>query len=91
MTKQLMATSGDSEERRLLWDKFKPDAAAHANAEEETLYAALIENPDTQEQSRHSIGNDHYRMLDAVFIPKLVCAIIFANKTSYGTLRSVIS
>lgn len=56
LAKNIMATSGDSKERRQLWNKFKPEAVAHANAEEQTLYAALIEDPDTQEQARHSVS-----------------------------------
>lgn len=56
MAKQIMDTSGNSEKRRQLWDKFKPEVVAHANAEEQTFYATLIEEPDTQEQARHSIS-----------------------------------
>ena len=53
---EIMQTSGDSEKRRRLWEQFKPEAVAHANAEEQTLYAALIEAPETQEQARHSVS-----------------------------------
>ncbi len=52
----LEATSGDSEERRELWDRFKPEAEAHAAAEEQTFYAELIADPETQEQARHSVS-----------------------------------
>lgn len=53
---RLVETSGDSEDRRQLWADFKAEAEAHANAEEQTFYAALIENPDTQEKARHSVS-----------------------------------
>lgn len=56
LAKQIMETSGDSEARRQLWDAFKPETVAHANAEEQAFYAKLIEEPDTQEQSRHSVS-----------------------------------
>lgn len=56
LAQAIMKTSGDSEERRQLWDTFKPEAVAHANAEEQALYAPLIEEPDTQEQARHSVS-----------------------------------
>ncbi len=56
LAKKIMETSGDSEERRQLWEAFKPEAVAHANAEEQAFYATLIEEPDTQEQSRHSVS-----------------------------------
>lgn len=53
---RLAETSGDSEDRRQLWEAFKAEAEAHANAEEQTFYATLIENPDTQEKARHSVS-----------------------------------
>jgi iron-sulfur cluster repair protein YtfE (RIC family) len=52
----LADTSGDSPERRRLWTQLKPEAEAHANAEEQTFYAALIARQETQEQARHSIS-----------------------------------
>ncbi|MDF1818048.1 MAG: hemerythrin domain-containing protein [Immundisolibacteraceae bacterium] len=52
----ILKTEGDSEKRQRLWNDFKPEAVAHANAEEQTFYAALIEDPDAQEQARHSIS-----------------------------------
>ncbi|MEM6649852.1 MAG: hemerythrin domain-containing protein [Pseudomonadota bacterium] len=52
---KIMHTTGDSEDRRALWEKFKVDCVAHANAEEQTLYASLIKDSDTQEQARHSV------------------------------------
>ncbi len=65
---RLVETSGDSEERRQLWSEFKAEAEAHANAEEQTFYAALIEDPDTQEKARHSVSehktaSDHIEKL----------------------------
>lgn len=56
MAARLAETTGDSDERRKLWEEFKPEAEAHANAEEQTFYATLIEKPDAQEKARHSIS-----------------------------------
>ena len=53
---RILKTEGNSEERQQLWEEFQPEALAHANAEEQTFYATLIENPDTQEQARHSVS-----------------------------------
>lgn len=52
----LDGTSGDSETRRELFERLRRELTAHANAEEQTFYAALIEDPDSQEQARHSIA-----------------------------------
>lgn len=51
LAKQIMKTSGDSEERRQLWHTFKPEALA-----QQAFYATLIEQPDTQEQARHNVS-----------------------------------
>ncbi|NNF56276.1 MAG: hemerythrin domain-containing protein [Acidimicrobiales bacterium] len=56
MATRLAETTGDSEDRRKLWEEFKPEAEAHANAEEQTFYATLIETPEAQEKARHSIS-----------------------------------
>jgi len=53
---RLDKTSGDSPERRELFEKLRVEMTAHANAEEQTFYASLIEDPETQEQARHSIA-----------------------------------
>ncbi len=48
-------TSGDSEERRKYYEELKLEIKSHANAEEQSLYAALIEKQDGQDKARHSI------------------------------------
>lgn len=55
LAERLAATSGDSEERRKLWSQFKPDCVAHANAEEQTFYAAMITEPEGQQEARHGV------------------------------------
>lgn len=56
LAKQLLETSGDSDERRELWRAFRKEVEAHADAEEQTIYAALIAKPDSQDRSQHSIA-----------------------------------
>ena len=52
---QISQTSGDSEDRRTLFEKFKVDASAHANTEEETLYVTIMANSDTRVDAQHSV------------------------------------
>ena len=56
LAERLLETSGESDERRDLYSRFKAEVEAHAAAEEQTFYAALIAEPDGQEQARHSIA-----------------------------------
>lgn len=51
----IKATSGDSDERRGLFDEFKTDAMAHAAAEEGTLYVAMMEDPEIRQDAQHSV------------------------------------
>lgn len=53
---RIMETSGDSADRRELFARFREEVDSHADAEEQTFYAALIEKPDGQEKARHSIS-----------------------------------
>ena len=53
---QIKETSGDSEDRRTLFEKFKVDASAHANAEEETFYVTIMANSDTRVDAQHSVA-----------------------------------
>ncbi len=56
LSSKLADTSGDSSDRRQLFENFKAEVEAHAAAEEQTFYGALIEKPDGQEKARHSIS-----------------------------------
>ncbi len=58
-------TVGASDERRRLFRELKQELEAHANAEEQTLYAAMISEPDAQEKARHSIV-EHDEMNDMI-------------------------
>ncbi|MBR0552932.1 hemerythrin domain-containing protein [Stakelama marina] len=53
---KIAETSGDSEERRELFEKFRVEVSAHAAAEEESLYATMLEEPDLRDDARHSVS-----------------------------------
>lgn len=56
---QLLATSGDTEERRELFARLKQELAAHADAEERYFYVPLIKIDSTQDHARHGIAEHH--------------------------------
>jgi len=62
---KLAETSGDSAERRKLWESFYYDVGAHAAAEEETFYGPLMEDEDGQPKGRHSVA-EHKELDDIV-------------------------
>lgn len=49
-------THGDSEGRQELFGKFKTEVTAHAAAEEETLYATMLADPDLRHEGQHSVA-----------------------------------
>lgn len=58
-------TSGDSSERHELWATLKAEVEAHAAAEEQTFYAALMQEPEEQEKARHSV-HEHKEAADLI-------------------------
>jgi hemerythrin-like domain-containing protein len=56
MLEQLGETKGDSEERRDLFEKLRTELQAHAAAEEESLYATMLANPELRDEARHSVS-----------------------------------
>ncbi len=56
MLAQLAETSGDSAERRSLFEAFRIEVSAHAAAEEEALYAAMLAKPELRDEARHSVA-----------------------------------
>ena len=68
MIELLLKTHGDSEGRDELFSRLKAELEAHAAAEEQTLYAAMMKDEVTVERSRHSVA-EHKELDD--FIEKL--------------------
>ncbi|MBC2778686.1 hemerythrin domain-containing protein [Parasphingopyxis marina] len=53
---QIDKTHGDSDGRKELFSRFKTEVTAHAAAEEETLYATMLEKPDLRDDAQHSVA-----------------------------------
>jgi hypothetical protein len=53
---QIAATSGDSDERRSLFETFKVEVTAHAAAEEESLYATMLAREELRHDAVHSVS-----------------------------------
>ena len=56
MLEKIGQTSGDSEERRELFEAFRVEVTAHAASEEESLYAEMLADPELREDGRHSVA-----------------------------------
>lgn len=56
---QLVETSGDTQNRKYLFEKLKKELEIHADAEERFLYIPMIKDNHTQEKARHSIAEHH--------------------------------
>lgn len=56
MLAALAETRDDSAERRKLFEAFRVEVSAHAAAEEESLYAAMLANPELRDDARHSVA-----------------------------------
>lgn len=81
LAEKLVDTSGDSKERARLFKLLKDEARAHANAEEQTLYAALIADERSQPESRHSV-TEHQK------INKLIDELDTTDRSSPGWLAT---
>lgn len=53
---QIAETSGASEDRQTLFEALRVELQAHAAAEEESLYATMLANPDLRDEARHSVS-----------------------------------
>ncbi|HEY0957641.1 MAG TPA: hemerythrin domain-containing protein [Novosphingobium sp.] len=56
LLEKLGETSGDSRDRRSLFETLRRELQAHAAAEEESLYATMLGCPDLREDARHSVS-----------------------------------
>ena len=62
---KIAETSGDSEDRRSLFEQFRIDVTAHASAEEQSLYAEMMARPDLTDDARHSVA-EHKELDDLI-------------------------
>lgn len=56
MLEQIADFNRDTAERRTLFEQFKNEVMAHANAEEQALYAEMLDRPALQDEGRHSVA-----------------------------------
>jgi hemerythrin superfamily protein len=56
MLSRLGELQGDALERRDLFEAFRLELQSHAAAEEETLYATMLGNPELRDDARHSVS-----------------------------------
>lgn len=54
MLKAIAASRGD--ERANAFEAFRVEVSAHAAAEEESLYAAMLADPELRDEARHSVS-----------------------------------
>ncbi|MDT0556293.1 hemerythrin domain-containing protein [Patiriisocius hiemis] len=59
LCEKLLKTSGDSQERKELWDKLKIELKGHEVAEERHFYKPLIDNDMMIKHARHGIAEHH--------------------------------
>jgi len=56
MLKQLADLQGASDERQKLFEAFRLEIQSHAAAEEESLYATMLRDPELRDDARHSVS-----------------------------------
>lgn len=59
LCKLVTSTSGESKDRKLVWQQLKKELHIHADVEERTFYSPLIHNDMMQEHARHGIAEHH--------------------------------
>ncbi len=52
-------TSGDSEERRELFQQLTKELKSHAAAEEQAVYSEMLAEPEVSGETRHSVAEHH--------------------------------
>ncbi len=57
--------AGDKAKRDELFEAFRIDVSGHAAAEEQTLYATMMADPELQEDARHSVS-EHKELDDMI-------------------------
>ena len=65
MLAELGELKGDGAKRRKLFESFRVEIAAHAAAEEESLYATMLGNPELRDEARHSVA-EHKEVDDLI-------------------------
>ncbi len=56
LLEQVGGMKGDGGERQALYEQLRLEISAHAAAEEESLYATMLADPDLRDDARHSVS-----------------------------------
>lgn len=64
MLQQLAELKGESAKRKELFEAFRLEVESHAAAEEESLYATMLGNPELRDDARHSVSE--HKEVDAL-------------------------
>jgi hypothetical protein len=56
LLKQVGELTGDSPERQQLFERLRLEIQSHAAAEEESLYATMLADPELRDDARHSVS-----------------------------------
>ncbi|NNC52531.1 MAG: hemerythrin domain-containing protein [Erythrobacter sp.] len=56
---KLLETSGDTNERKELFEELTKELKSHAAAEEQALYSTMLRKPPTTDETRHSVAEHH--------------------------------
>lgn len=56
---KLLETSGDSEQRKALFEELTKELKSHTAAEEQALYSTMLRKPPTTGETRHSVAEHH--------------------------------
>ena len=56
---KLLDTSGDTTERKSLFEELTKELKSHAAAEEQALYSTMLRKPPTTGETRHSVAEHH--------------------------------
>lgn len=65
MLVEIADAAGDADKRGKLLEAFRIEVSAHAAAEEETLYATMLRDPDLRDDGRHSVS-EHKEIEDMI-------------------------
>ena len=56
---EMADTSGETDRRKDLLEKFTKEVKSHAAAEEQALYSTMLRKPPTTDETRHSVAEHH--------------------------------
>lgn len=56
---KLLETTGESDERKTLFEELTKELKSHAAAEEQALYSTMLRKPPTTGETRHSVAEHH--------------------------------